>query len=175
MRPRLRCTPDVLSEYASRYSYPEDDSVVSLNKTIGKRGYLLKSELLTIARWKSPRSAGHAEKNQFRDVEEITRFAFSASSERARIESLTILDGVEWPTASVLLHLYHKDPYPILDFRALWSISLTPPSQYFFEFWWKYTTYFRELICRTGMGKRELDRGLWQYSKENQKSNPRKR
>ena len=29
--------------------------------------------------------------------------------ERLRIEILTLLDGVGWPTASVILHFYHKE------------------------------------------------------------------
>jgi hypothetical protein len=61
-------------------------------------------------------------------VAEITRFAFTTECERARVESLTLLDGVSWPTATVILHLFHSDPYPILDFRSLWSVSINKPT-----------------------------------------------
>ena len=37
------------------------------------------------------------------------------SEERLRIGVLLPLDGIDWPTASVLLHLAHRDRYPILD------------------------------------------------------------
>lgn len=59
----------------------------------------------------------------------LLRFLFQRSIERARIESLTILDGVSWPTVSAILHLFHKDPNPILDYRALWSVGVEVPSQ----------------------------------------------
>ena len=66
--------------------------------------YLKKSYLENITYWKAPRSAGNARKNAKEYVTEITRFAFATESERARVESLTLLDGVMWPTASVILH-----------------------------------------------------------------------
>ncbi len=36
---------------------------------------------------------------------------------------LRFLDGVEWPTASTILHFCGARPYPILDYRALWSLG----------------------------------------------------
>ncbi len=39
-----------------------------------------------------------------------------------------MLDGVSWLIASVILHFCHSDPYPIIDFRSLWSVSLEVPS-----------------------------------------------
>jgi hypothetical protein len=123
-----------------------------------------------VAHWKAPRSAGHVEKNGHDFVKEVSAFAFGAHDERARIESLTLLDGVSWPTASVILHLFHPDPYPILDFRALWSVGLSMPNQYKFSIWWPYVEFCRGIAARNGVDMRTLDRALWQYSKENQKS-----
>ena len=92
----------------------------------------------------------------------------ATEDERARIQSLTLLDGVSWPTASVILYLFHRDPYPILDFRALWSLSLDVPVQYRFDFWLPYVRCCRDLAQRANVDMRTLDRALWQYSKENQ-------
>ena len=81
-----------------------------------------------------------------------------------------MLDGVGWPTASVLLHFGHAEPYPILDYRALWSCGVPrPPSQYSFGLWWPYTRFCREITRRYGISMRTLDRALWQYSKERQR------
>jgi hypothetical protein len=33
-----------------------------------------------------------------------------------------------YPTASAALHLWHRDPYPIIDFRALWTLDSSYPS-----------------------------------------------
>ena len=74
------------------------------------------------------------------------------------------------PARSVVLHFFHNDPYPILDFRALWSISLDVPSQYDFDFWWNYVEYCRALSTESHLDMRQLDRALWQYSKENQET-----
>ncbi|MEO2054550.1 MAG: hypothetical protein ABGX83_04490 [Nitrospira sp.] len=123
-----------------------------------------------VAKWKAPRSAGHVEKNTNGYIKDVTAFAFSTNNERSRIESLTILDGVSWPTASVLLHLFHADPYPILDFRALWSANLDVPKQYSYLFWKPYISFCREIAKRNKVSMRVLDRAMWQYSKENQKA-----
>lgn len=82
---------------------------------------------------------------------------------------LTLLSGVQWPTASVILHFCAAEPYPILDFRALWSLSEdVPPSGYTFPFWWSYCEATRCLAAKARVSMRVLDRALWQYSKENQ-------
>ena len=99
---------------------------------------------------------------------EITSFALAAQCERSRIESLTLLDGVGWPMASVILHVFHADPYPILDYRALWSVSLPVPAPYSFAFWQRYVAFCRDIATTAGVDMRALDRALWQYSKENQ-------
>jgi len=102
-------------------------------------------------------------------VKEITGFALSAKDERARIETLTTLSGVAWPTASVILHFFHRDDYPILDYRALWSVGYDAAPIYSFEFWWKYVDYTRKLAERSGLDIRTVDRALWQYSREKQR------
>jgi hypothetical protein len=146
----------------------QETAIVDLKKPVAGRGFMIKDELRIVAQWKAPRSAGHIEDNPEEYVNEITAFALAARTERARIEVLTNLDGVRWPTASVILHFFHREPYPIMDFRALWTVSLAVPSQYSFGFWWPYVQFCRGLSKRLGMDMRTLDRALWQYSKEKQ-------
>lgn len=169
MKPELRCKTSELLRLAVRYQYPlQETTLLDLKETIKKRGFLTKDELRVLARWKAPRSAGHIESNSEEYIKEITTFALSAETERARIEVLTNLDGVQWPTASVILHFFHKEHYPIMDYRALWSVSMPKPVQYYFDFWWCYVEFCRELSERTNLDMRTLDRALWQYSKEKQ-------
>ena len=136
-------------------------------------GFLTLDQLRAVARWKSPRSAERIEKNDDDYVRVITRFALHTENERARIESLTLLNGVKWPSASVILHFFHAEKYPILDFRALWSVGAPVPTQYTFPFWWEYVLFCRELADRSGTDMRTLDKALWAYSKKNQDSKPK--
>ena len=67
-----------------------------------------------------------------------------------------------------ILRIRHSDPYPILDFCALWSLGIEKsPAIYDFDFWWKYFQFFRRLAAETEFSMRVLDRALWQYSDEN--------
>ncbi|UQN08815.1 hypothetical protein [Deinococcus sp. QL22] len=121
-----------------------------------------------LSRWKSPRSAPLIQRNDEAYVQEITRFALTTPLERARIEALTLLSGVAWPTASVILHLYHLERYPILDFRALWSVQADLKHAYDFGFWMAYVEFCRVQADEANVDMRTLDRALWQYSKEKQ-------
>ncbi len=169
MKPKLRCRPVQLRKLAQRYDYESNGiDLLALKDGIVTRGCITKAELRTVARWKAPRSAGYMEKNSEAYVREISAIALTSKVERTRVEALTLLDGVQWPTASVILHFYHRDPYPIIDFRALWSISIEVPVRYTFEFWWQYVEYCRVLAKRARLEMRALDQALWQYSKENQ-------
>ena len=166
---KLRFDEKQIAAIAAKYAYQRDDEeVAGLKAGVAARAFLTKKDLQKVAKWKSPRSARHIEKNCEEYIKEVTAFALRTTSERARIEAFTVLDGVSWPTASVILHFFHKEEYPILDFRALWSVMLEEPNQYTFTFWWPYVQFCRELSRRNGVDMRTLDRALWQYSKENQ-------
>lgn len=124
--PKLRCRQIELKKLAQRYEYDSID-LGGIEAGICERGFLTKDDLWNVARWKSPRSAGQVEKNSQFFVEEISGIALSAKDERTRIEVLTLLNGVQWPTASVILHFFHREDYPIIDFRALWTVSMGVP------------------------------------------------
>jgi hypothetical protein len=129
-------------------------------------GYLTKADFLALCAWKSPRSRPRCEANDEEFVRAVTATAFTTPCERLRVESLTLLDGVHWPTASAILHFCHEDPYPVLDVRALWSLGVEHPIAYDFALWSEYTRCCRALARRSRVTMRELDRALWQYAKE---------
>ena len=165
----LQCAPEEIRPLAGRYEYGAgDDLPDQIAETVRPRGYFTKDEFVQLCEWKSPRTRSHAQSNSALYVEEVTRIALSTPVERLRVEILTLLDGVSWPTASVILHFTHSDPYPILDYRALWTLGVEKPPTYGFDLWWAYTQYCRELAREVGVSMRGLDRALWQYSKENQ-------
>ena len=167
---KIKFHPNKIKYWSESYGYPlNEDEVLALKPIIEQRGYMNKNQLEMLCKWKSPRSAGNMLRNSSSYVQEITGYSLQSKDERSRIESLTLLDGVGWPTASAILHFYHNENYPILDFRALWSLGIdNPPSAYKFDFWKNYLEYCRNLAKKEKVSMRILDKALWQYSKENQ-------
>ena len=166
---KLLIPPKEINDWSVRYDYPLSESnLIKKKSKIQKQGYLTKENLEELCKWKSPRSAGNMKRNSEEYINEITQVSFQAKNERTKIETLTALDGVGWPTASCILHLFSKEKYPILDFRALWSVNAKVPSQYNFDFWWEYVLFTRKLSEKNNIDMRSLDRALWQYSKEKQ-------
>lgn len=166
----MRINEGEIIEWASRYIIYEDEINLQKElKSITKGGYLTRSILLKTCKWKSPRTEPHCKKNDDSFVKSVTGASLSTKNEQLRIEVLTLLQGVGWPTASAILHLCFPKSYPILDFRALWSLSMEMPKSYKFEFWWEYTQLCRKISKDVNVSLRQLDRALWQFSKENQK------
>lgn len=155
--------------WADRYDYADDSEVEAIGRAARKQGFYSRDQFLRVTLWKTERSKSRCARNTAAAVKEVTWVALHATGERLRIGSLTLLEGVQMPTASVLLHLAHKQPYPILDYRALWSLGVHPaPPYYSFELWWAYTQECRALAEASGVAMRTLDRALWQYSNEHQ-------
>ncbi len=166
---QLRFPIEDVPKWAGGYSYADDAAVEEIGRSARARGWYSRKEFLAVTLWKTPRQRSRCRKNSEEAVRDATELALRSSDERLRIGVLTMLQGVEMPTASVLLHLAHRDPYPILDFRALWSLGLDKqPSYYSFEFWQAYTITCRGLAQTAGVSMRDFDRALWQYSKVHQ-------
>jgi hypothetical protein len=163
----LRFPLEQVRDYAARYAYPDDAPVIAIGQRARARGYYLLDEFVAVCRWKTPRTAPRVAMNTAAAVEDATRTALSeTSNERQRIEALRSLHGVEWPTASVLLHLAYPERYPILDKRAVQALGVRPPATYSFRFWKAYVDACRDLAGQAGVDGRTLDQALWQWSKE---------
>lgn len=165
---KLRFDSEDILFWANRYEFDTDDEPNKIGCSAMKKGYLTCDELYELCRWKSTRKASEAKKNSELTVKEITRFSFSTPDDCSKITSLTLLKGVLWPTASVLLHFCVDDTYPILDVRAIWSLGEKQPSSYTYEYWRSYVSCCQEISKENNISVRTLDKALWQYSKENQ-------
>lgn len=173
---QLRFEPKQIHELVRRYEQQlaergqrdEESHVIEIGLRARQAGQFCKDDFLRVCKWKTTRSQSRCRKNSSEEVSEITRIALSTTIERLRIDILRCLHGVEWPTASVLLHLAHSDRYPILDVRALWSWGFDKTPSYSFRFWEQYFQKCRQLAVEQGVDMRKLDRALWQYSKEHQ-------
>ncbi len=139
--------------------------------TVQQQGYLDRELLKEVATWKSPRRAGLIAENSEGYVREITGYALKSQDERVRWDILTQLKGIGFPTASAVLHLFHEAPYPIIDVRTIWSLSVDNYNysfNYSFTFWQEYVAFCRALAERNNVDMRTLDRALWMYSKKKQ-------
>ena len=170
----LRFRHEHVIELAKRYveTNPVQADEIEIIETIApavrSAGFYTKEQFLKVCYWKTPRSRPLCERNEEALVQEATKIALAAKNEYLRIGVLDLLEGVGWPTASVLLHFAHSNAYPILDVRALWSLSVPEPSQYDSEFWLGYTKVCSDLANKIGVDMRTLDRALWQFSREKQ-------
>lgn len=168
---RPKFTPGETLKLAQAYPLhdPERRIEETIRPAVRARGYLTKAEFQQVCKWKTPRTAPKCATNDAGYIKDITGLALTTPNERLRIECLTLLTGVSWPTASVFLHWFHPAGYPILDFRALWSLGVETPRAYDFRFWTEYTEACRRLAKERSVALRELDRALWQYSKDKQR------
>ncbi|PYU93671.1 MAG: hypothetical protein DMG25_08835 [Acidobacteria bacterium] len=168
---KLRFSAAEIPHWAGKYAYPRPDHYLNgeLRAAALQQQYITRDQLLKICRWKAPRAAPKAEPNNETYVRDVTAISFSTQNERLRIEVLTLLDGVKWPTASTILHFAVNADYPILDDRALWSLGIEArPDEYEFDLWNKYVQICRAIAAEARVPVRTLDKALWQYAKIHQ-------
>ena len=166
---KLRFPVSAVEAWAERFTDASDSFIErDIAPAARREGYLNRDQFLAIAEWKTLRSRLRCQANDSEFVEEVTRAALASKHEQFKIETLRLLDGVDWPTASVILHFCDEGRYPILDVRALWSLGVTRPLSVSFPVWMKYTEILRGIAAEAGVSMRTLDKALWQYSKEKQ-------
>jgi len=168
---RLRFPSSQIQRWAERYASSVEDRRLreELRPLVLKRGYVTRDEFLELCKWKSQRTKSRCATNYEFTVRTITRAALASNDEPLKVDLLRTLAGVEWPTASTLLHFCDRRPYPILDYRALWSLGLAEPPSYNVGFWLEYLGFTRRLARRRKVDIGTLDQALWQYSKERQR------
>ena len=168
---KLRFPESQIARWADDYSYKANDGALKdvIRPAVRARRYLERDEFLRICEWKTKRSKSRVARNDQFTIRTITRAAFATKDERIKMDLLRTLVGVEWPTASTLLHFCDERPYPILDYRALWSLGYDKAPHYTMDFWIEYLAFTRRLAKRVRQNIRAVDRALWQYSKKRQR------
>ena len=148
---------------AAQYDYPDDSEAREAGKRILKGDYS-RSNLVEIARWKSPRSVGRVKANSDRDVQDALRLAVDARTERAAIAVLTGLRGIDIPVASAIMAAIRPERFTIIDFRALQALGVDS-LWLTIDLYLEYLACCRKLAPRRKGGLRQLDRAMWQWSK----------
>lgn len=171
----MRIKKDQIIQYSKKYDLRmkgTTDELVEkdIKEWFSQHRYLNRKNLIKLGRWKSPRALNHykSEINTNKRIRELTSFALLSKDEYIRIMCPQFLKGVSWGVASVILHFAYPNKYSIIDFRAVWTLGWEQPRIYTFDYWMKYTNFIRNLAKGTGITIREIDKALWQYSKENQ-------
>ncbi len=154
--------------YASKYDAKYDTPMCLLVDDVKERGYLKMTDLLTLSIWKTgDRNTHRIEKNRDSVVEEMTKLALAAETEKDRIDYLCCLDGVRLAVASAILHWFHNEDYPIHSKPALKTVGIEKKHcTHRFDDWMRYVSFCRRTAKENGIDMRTLDRALWQYSKE---------
>ena len=159
---------EILEEGLPVYNLQTDTEVINLGKKIQKKGFASIKELKIFSDWKSPRIRKHILSNQNKIISEITKDVLRSKSEYVHIGALLLLKGVSYPVASAFLHFCHKTKYPIIDYRALWTLGYDELPTYDINFWLLYVKFTRDLANKNNLDMRTLDRALWGYSKKYQ-------
>jgi hypothetical protein len=173
---KLQFPPEEITFWAEQYNYRMSDSVPDENGRAARAaGYLTRDQFLAISTWKSQRPRKRHERNSESFVREVTQSALSSADPRFKIEVLRLLDGVDWATASVILHFCDELAWPVLDFRAFWSLGRDLKHDgCSFDIWRSYTEFTRAVAEEQSVTMRTLDRALWEYSRQKQKSERRR-
>ena len=133
-------------------------------------GYLCYDELCLMAEWKHRALPFHIKQNPQELIERVTSEAFSPGDDWEKLRKLTRdhsgLRGVRQSVASVILHLYDRKRYPILDEHALRSVGITEEYVHGpeYPFWQEYVNLCRAKSECYNVSMRTLDRALWKYS-----------
>jgi hypothetical protein len=161
----LQFAPALLRELAARYQYDDENKALMAGSRIAG-GENSRTNLEVIFRWKTGgRGISRLSRNTDTEIEDALRMAVGAQTERAAVAVLCGLYGVEVPVASAVLTAINPQRYTIIDFRALESLGI---KSYYatVDYYLVYLAQCRDLAHQHSIGLRELDRALWQWSKE---------
>jgi len=134
-----------------------------------RRGYLTNAELEKVCAWKSPRVMKQVRRNSPAAVRDVTRAAFSCTSELDKIKTLLTLYGIGIPMASAILMFTYPKHYAVIDIRG-WQllhamkaveanergVNLTPGQ------WVEFLEIVRSYARQLGATARDVQRALFQ-------------
>jgi hypothetical protein len=167
---KLQFDPALIRALAGRYDYPgEAELIREVARPAKTNRYFTAEQFVRLVAWKTGgRAVPLFLANSPDELEAATRVALDpATPEPLRAGVLVALSGVGYPVASCVLHFAHRDPYPILDRRALQSLGYqTKRTVYSEAFWQDYIAECRRLAREHNVPMRTLDRALWRWPDE---------
>jgi hypothetical protein len=157
---------------AARYKVAEDEPALEAGRRI-KAGEFSRIHLQTVYTWKTnnrgkSRLEFNTDAQKFNtdaQIEDALWLATIAKEPRSAIAVLTGLYGVAVPVASAIATAIDPDRYTVLDFRALQALG-NPVGDRTVPFYLEYLDYCKGLAASWELSLRDLDRALWQWSKD---------
>jgi len=161
----------------------EEDLLRLVGPAVRHRGYYTVAELQRVNKWKLPteRNRSRLAKNSYHRVRAVTKRALAAP-EPLQLYALQLLHGVSAAVATALLIFPFPDRHTVIDFRVARALEdLDQARQLPDELLWRerpardsswlppYPAYLdacRRLAAHLNISLRDLDRALWQWSKE---------
>lgn len=177
---KINLSVEEVQKFSRRYKEEDsgrllesDRSLQESLKDAHRRGHITLRQLQDVVEWKSGKRMLHlCEENTPEEIEECSKAAFAARTDRLRIHALVALHGVSWPTASAVLHFVFPCQFPVLDVRVMRAVGEIPadanqPPNYTIPLWSKYAELCRATAERYGVTLRDLDRALWMWDRCN--------
>jgi hypothetical protein len=168
----------LIGSHLSTKESPDTQKLVDELSSVRQRGYLTKSELVKVCRWKSSRAIQQIRRNREAAVRRITKNAFKTRSERRKLELLTNLHGVGVPMASAILMLTNPKRYGVIDIRVwqllftMGSVSENPNGTGFvFGQWRRFLIIIRYFARKYDVAARDIERTLFRAHELHQKGN----
>lgn len=150
------------SEQSSNQSEREGN-LIAIKPQVQQDGYLTMETLKEIVVWlRATWNLSESLIGQYSDahIRNITSQAFMEIDIDESLRVLMGLDGVGDTIGSAILHLFHKDKYPIYSRFALKSVCERKSE----GVWRPYVNYCRVLRARNEISIRTLDKALRKYS-----------
>ena len=161
-KPQLKKVEAIL--LAKKYIDADEKDAFEAGAAI-RKGRASVVHLNTIYKWKTGgRGKGRLLDNSPSEICEALSIAANAEHPRSAIAVLSGLYGVNTPVASAIATVIHPERYTVIDFRALISLGHDTVDNSI-PFYLAYLDYCKSLAAKWQMPLRDLDRALWQWSK----------
>lgn len=147
-------------------------------KKQSKHGYLVKSDLEEICRWKAARIIRIIRCNRENKIKKITLSVLRTKNDREKISSLIKLKGVGVPMASAILMFINPTQYGVIDKRVwevlfkLKEVKRNPEGNNLkIKDWEDFIAIIRPIAKRYRVRARDIERTIFDTHKEYMQGN----
>lgn len=166
---RLKFNPTRIPKLVNDYNPSDDLTALKAGKAIRSGAYTLR-DVEEIFRWKTKgRGISRLCSNTEAEIRDALTLATAAKTERAAMSVLRGLQGVDTPVASAFLMAIDPKRYTVIDFRALEALGYEGGDRSV-NLYLNYLNTCRELAKKHKVSLRDLDRALWQWSREQEQN-----